>query len=987
MATSPKYRPVSLSHYPSGGKAGSASPSRRYTVRQLIILLAFALLLSSGTMLVFHAATGSLSLSSRNNPGPGCRKDADFSVIRWRSNQEDRYNGNRQDPDRYSNNHNDDHNGAGSPWINENDRHSNEYERPRQALPKIEQEQAPQQQEGQQQPIVNRPREPLVQENNSNDNTPADETAPEEEGVTEEEEVEEYPPFENSLDARDTTQYITYLPYAGITNQFYGMLRGMEVAKALGRTLIIPPITASSHDKSKQNQPWSKFLDLDRFQELTGAKVIEFHKLRDVEQAEFNQLQCRITCGFGSKRTIDFTAKGFLKQWKLNVTLNALSVDANKFDTITKVLAPHRRDKYICISNTYKISIPDKSEWDRFGQHLHFTQELEDFVQEYLDKNLEKPEPVYDPKSRTNKYIAIHARRGDFAQYCEDNFKGPKMIHCLPSTEEFAARIDMIQAKFNPTGSLKGILPVFVATNERRPEELKKFADLGWSYLDHDQMGTVERLGVFGPMMVDQVFMAHAQALVGIQMSTFSRVVRTTFPCPTMIEATNAIPAPAPAPSKATTTTTRGPAPYALSDLILIPATAPEVIQQTWTNNMEEWAKGVPLEKYHARERHLASTAFSSDGRLITWVLVPKPGANVTDGYAQVAAADTEAEGAEGAKKTFVEGSFDPMSGSVENLRRILGAVETYERPGLVATVAEGVKDVSSISVASVYVPSKYRHHGYGHYMMKLLWEEMEKKGTTLTFLYSDLGPDFYGEFGWTARTCTQITIPTTYILPTSPAVRTRSSVKPIALDPVATDAQLQELIDQDALLVRQDLQRRLTDVAAVADTNGEAKKTIVAVTPEIRAFQWLYARSWFNASHIVKSPKQPTASEIQSGLNYGIRIPGTTTQFVLWHHDFTDDNLFILRWRLDPSTTTPDEDTDAIALAFAQAAIDEAKKWNISKVVFWNGDAELATLLGLEVKVRKDSIPSLGLLNKAAYPDHNPANLEWVINQKYSWC
>ncbi|KAF9923142.1 hypothetical protein FBU30_006764 [Linnemannia zychae] len=523
MATSPKYRPTSIARFPSGNQA---STSRRYTHRRLIILLAFALLVSSGTMLVFHSVTGSLSLSSRRSNGPGCKKDAEFSIIRWGNTRDNRnYNGDyRQDPSRQYNN-NDINNGAGSQWSNDFEQHPNEYERPRQALPKLDGE-PPQQ--GQQQPIVNRPREPLVQENNSN--TSVDETTPEENGGGSViDVVETYPPFVDTLDSGDSTQYITYLPYAGITNQFYGMLRGMEMAKALGRTLIIPPITASSHDKSKQNQPWSKFLDLDRFQELTGAKVIEFHKLRDVEKAEYNQLQCRITCGFGSKRDIDFTAKGFLKQWKFNVTLSPLSNDATKIDAITKALSPHRRDKYICISNTYKIAVPDKSEWERFGQHLHFTQELEDFVQEYLDKNLEKPDAVYDPKTRTTvvptqKYIAIHARRGDFAQYCRDNFKGPKMIHCLPSTEDFAARIDVIQARLNPTGSLKGILPVFVATNERRPEELKKFADLGWSYLDHDLMGTVDRLGIFGPMMVDQVFMAHAQALVGIQMSTFSRV-------------------------------------------------------------------------------------------------------------------------------------------------------------------------------------------------------------------------------------------------------------------------------------------------------------------------------------------------------------------------------------------------------------------------------------------------------------------------------
>ncbi|KAF9350286.1 hypothetical protein BGX26_011500 [Mortierella sp. AD094] len=338
-------------------------------------------------------------------------------------------------------------------------------------------------------------------------------------------------PFEETLQGHNDVSYLTYLPYAGITNQFYGMLRGMEVAKALNRTLIIPPITSSSHDKSKQNQPWSKFLDLKQFSKVTGIKVVEFHELRDAELTRYNELRCRITCGFGSKRTIDFTAKGFLRQWRLNATLSPLPVDDGKLETILTTLEPLKNDKYICISNTYKIAVKDKSEWERFGRHLRFTTELEEFVQQFLNSNLiTTREPKFDPVTGKqtsplrHRYIAIHVRRGDFAKYCEGNFAGPKLIHCLPSTEQIATRVDLIQERINPSMDPSKMLPVFVATNEQDPEELKKFADLGWQYLDHGKMGTVETLGVFGPMMVDQMFIAHAEAMIGIQMSTFSRV-------------------------------------------------------------------------------------------------------------------------------------------------------------------------------------------------------------------------------------------------------------------------------------------------------------------------------------------------------------------------------------------------------------------------------------------------------------------------------
>ncbi|KAF9577401.1 hypothetical protein BGW38_007403 [Lunasporangiospora selenospora] len=506
MATSPKFRTAAPARLPAG------VISRRYTGRQLVVLLAFALIITSGSMLIFHVVTSPAAASSRHS-GPGCNKDAEFSVIRWKTNTNNQVN---QDL-------------PYNPDLNR--------DRPRVALPhpanqeqdgfrpqNQNQNQEPGQQQPQEQKQLNSDQtEAQVKDNNDSDSTV------ETEDVSSQKEPEQHRPFEESLNEKDGVQYLTYLPYAGITNQFYGMLRGMELAKKLGRTLIIPPITASSHDKSKQNQPWSKFLDLKRFQELTGSKVVEFHELRDAELTEYNALQCRITCGFGSKRTIDFTAKGFLKQWKLDVTLSPLRLDATKLDSIASILTPHRKEKYICISNTYKIAVADKSEWDRFGQHLHFTPELEDFVQEFLDKNLEKPSPVYDPELRQEvvpkqPYVAIHVRRGDFAQYCESNFAGARMAQCLPSTEQIAQRVDTIQTRFAAQSSENAMMPVFVATNERRPEELKKFADLGWRYLDHDEMGTAEKLGVFGPMMVDQVFMAHAQALVGIQMSTFSRV-------------------------------------------------------------------------------------------------------------------------------------------------------------------------------------------------------------------------------------------------------------------------------------------------------------------------------------------------------------------------------------------------------------------------------------------------------------------------------
>ncbi|KAF8933958.1 hypothetical protein BGZ58_006026 [Dissophora ornata] len=440
----------------------------------------------------------------------------------------------------------------------------------------------------------------------------------------------------------------------------------------------------------------------------------------------------------------------------------------------------------------------------------------------------------------------------------------------------------------------------------------------------------------------------------------------------------------------------KGPAPYRHEDLILVRATLSEIVQRTWTNNMDQWAKGVPLPQYHAREKYLASTAFSSDNRLITWVLVPKPDADVTMEYRQ-STTTTDSNATNAVVGNAVRGGFDEKDGKDDNLERIMSAVETYERPGMVARVGENgeeeevLEEVSSVSVASVYAPSKYRNHGYGKLMMKLLWEEIEKMGVSFTFLYSDLGPQFYTNFGWTARTSTEIVIPPSMLLPSAPiatesgdaedsqkrTTRALASANSVSLEAVVGDESLKTLVDRDAQLLRETLKQRvheqkLEDAVSATTTTT----TFVAVTPEIRCFQWFYARAWYNATEIWKFNQ----SQIQDGLHYGIRVQGTHDQFALWHHDFTDDNLYILRWRID--STNSKEEADRIALAFVEAAQKEAKKWNLSKIVYWNADTALAKLLGLEVKHRDHSIPSLGMVNSL----RDPQNMKWVLNEKYSW-
>ncbi|KAF9576709.1 hypothetical protein EC968_005482 [Mortierella alpina] len=90
-------------------------------------------------------------------------------------------------------------------------------------------------------------------------------------------------PAVSGLDPK--TKYLSFLPFAGLTNQFIGLEAAAFAAKQLNRTLIIPPIISNTHDHENTHQRWSQFLDLPRFTELTGIQVVEWDTVRPLSHA------------------------------------------------------------------------------------------------------------------------------------------------------------------------------------------------------------------------------------------------------------------------------------------------------------------------------------------------------------------------------------------------------------------------------------------------------------------------------------------------------------------------------------------------------------------------------------------------------------------------------------------------------------------------------------------------------------------------------
>ncbi|KAF9575869.1 hypothetical protein EC968_001252 [Mortierella alpina] len=367
---------------------------------------------------------------------------------------------------------------------------------------------------------------------------------------------------------------------------------------------------------------------------------------------------------------------------------------------------------------------------------------------------------------------------------------------------------------------------------------------------------------------------------------------------------------------------------YSHEDIHLIRAPTASIIEHTWSSNHHAFGTAVKLETYVAGLKNLDSQEFSGRKNHTIWILVPK---------------------------TFNQ-DYEP------DLDLILATAETYERPGLLATVQDGVKDVRAISVASVHTPERYRGNGYASVMMRLLWNEIQQmRHIAFTFLYSAVGPTFYGRIGWAPKRSDEMLIPTEHILPQAET----DVIAPVILQEI-TDQELPSLLERDAAQLRKTMQTRLT--------TASPKQTLVAPVPEPNCVRWLLARTRFAAEHVLKLDQHHFTA-------VGAK-DSKSDSFVLWYPSLLEDKLFVLRWHLDAKLSQGDR--ERVALVMIKALQQEARKWKLSQAVIWNPEQSLADLAGLSIRYRYEkAIPSMGLVTPL---NHNSDDVDWILSEKYSW-
>ncbi|KAM0753610.1 hypothetical protein T439DRAFT_322506 [Meredithblackwellia eburnea MCA 4105] len=357
---------------------------------------------------------------------------------------------------------------------------------------------------------------------------------------------------------KDGHGYVTTFPYGGYTNQLVELFKLVHLGQRLDRTAILPELKAVHSEGG--DVPLSTFFDVKAFAYYANVTLVEWKnvKIPDVPGVQKEQLSC---WGWRDERPLarysvhtDFwPPPGQLtvpSSIETSMTFPAIEVlvsqpqDGWLVDTAKRYFgsvenAPPFPDKQLlCFDNlfyvpsthfvegtvdrTYSIEefAPDDPVWLKVGQHLHFSQHINDIADELL---------YALTGSSSRQFIGIHIRQGDFvtlgrtsAGVIDSYVEGEQLMQLRLAERRKARRPSILN---NLRGDvMKRKLPVVFATDSDDPLFIKKLKERGWIYIDHKAFATQTRFGGWYPGVLDSLILSRGIGFVGTKMSTFSYI-------------------------------------------------------------------------------------------------------------------------------------------------------------------------------------------------------------------------------------------------------------------------------------------------------------------------------------------------------------------------------------------------------------------------------------------------------------------------------
>lgn len=372
------------------------------------------------------------------------------------------------------------------------------------------------------------------------------------------------------------------------------------------------------------------------------------------------------------------------------------------------------------------------------------------------------------------------------------------------------------------------------------------------------------------------------------------------------------------------------------ADLVLVPASDPEYVQTAYLNG-EAWMGSLTMDQYLEREVDLQAVSLTKDGRITCWML-----------------------------------TSNALPTNPDGTRPILAACESIPMSAYIARNSE-VQMVQVHGIASVYTRPEHRGKGYAGRMMADLgkrlesWQQNNSQQNSFSVLYSDIGQNFYAQFGWKPLESTHIRLSP---LPRSAYEKVAASL-PALQDLSASD--LQNL--PTSRHTEEKLQRLSAENPSVIFT---------AIRPDVDQFEWHHAREEYLNKILARDPPSVKgAIHRESGLA------------VIWSRRYAaqpkDWQLSVLHTVI-PSNIEPSEENRRIFAALLLRSQLEAADCDMAAGVdIWDPPHLVVSAAKL---LRTSDEPKVEVITRdkehicsLRWPASQEHDFVWVDKQEYGWC
>lgn len=315
--------------------------------------------------------------------------------------------------------------------------------------------------------------------------------------------------IENEYSFSSDDNYLLYLPYEGMTNQFTCLVRGLFLAKELNRTLLIPPLFSSKHNSKKRlHLDWRYLFDFTKVNFDVKYRFLDISSPIQLKNllTDGRELQCHTYGRWKNIWTLGLPAEHFIRAFNVKLSLYWPGELPSKERTWTYLKSEFEGrsfERLLCEANMQHLEFPRATEY--FLNNLGPSNQIIGSMMDFFEL----------VGIGSQRYGAVHWRRGDFELACRNK----NITRCFPTLESLEATILRISRKQNLTTFIVG-------TNEYQFS--MDMSEFGIDVIRSKMTNYIsEEWNELAPVVMDTFIFTFADYFIGNCYSTVSRSVVT----------------------------------------------------------------------------------------------------------------------------------------------------------------------------------------------------------------------------------------------------------------------------------------------------------------------------------------------------------------------------------------------------------------------------------------------------------------------------